>query len=107
MTARIEGGELSGLAEDRNRDLHVIGTADRRVMLVDGTAAIERWLRPVTYQAVPEGLLPAALRDANPLGIVRRVNGRLEPPPVNNVTGKTPSPASRRASSTPATPPRG
>ncbi len=44
-----------------------------------GAAAIERWLRPVAYQAVPEGLLPAALRDANPLGIVRRVNGRLEP----------------------------
>lgn len=42
-----------------------------------GAAAIERWLRPVTYQSVPEDLLPLALRDDNPLGIVRRVNGRL------------------------------
>ncbi len=42
-----------------------------------GAAAIERWLRPVTYQSVPEDLLPPALRDDNPLGIVRRVNGRL------------------------------
>ncbi len=43
-----------------------------------GAAAVERWLRPVTYQTVPPDLLPAALRDENPLGIVRRVNGRLE-----------------------------
>jgi NADP-dependent aldehyde dehydrogenase len=40
-----------------------------------GAAAIDRWLRPVTYQGVPEGLLPAALRDANSLGISRRVDG--------------------------------
>ena len=46
-----------------------------------GAAAIERWLRPVAYQAVPEGLLPPALRDENVLGIARRVNGRLQPGP--------------------------
>ena len=43
-----------------------------------GAASIERWLRPVTYQSVPAHLLPAALRDENPLGIPRRLNGRLE-----------------------------
>jgi NADP-dependent aldehyde dehydrogenase len=42
-----------------------------------GAAAIQRWLRPVTYQSVPEPLLPAELRDGNPLGIPRRVDGRL------------------------------
>ncbi|MEC3895262.1 aldehyde dehydrogenase (NADP(+)) [Nocardiopsis sp. LDBS1602] len=40
-----------------------------------GSTAIRRFLRPVTYQAVPEALLPAELRDANPLGVPRRVNG--------------------------------
>lgn len=40
-----------------------------------GAGAIERWLRPVTYQSVPDDLLPAALRDANPSDVPRRVDG--------------------------------
>ena len=40
-----------------------------------GTAAIERFLRPVTFQGFPDALLPPELRDANPLDIVRRVDG--------------------------------
>jgi len=40
-----------------------------------GTAAIGRFLRPVAYQDVPDATLPPALRDANPWGIVRRVDG--------------------------------
>ncbi|TXS79771.1 MULTISPECIES: aldehyde dehydrogenase (NADP(+)) [unclassified Streptomyces] len=43
-----------------------------------GGTAIERWLRPVAYQGAPEALLPAELRDDNPLGLPRRFNGRLE-----------------------------
>ncbi|GHA15401.1 aldehyde dehydrogenase [Streptomyces echinoruber] len=43
-----------------------------------GGTAIERWLRPVTYQNAPEALLPPELRDDNPLGLPRRVDGRLE-----------------------------
>ncbi|QLD12062.1 aldehyde dehydrogenase (NADP(+)) [Microbacterium oleivorans] len=43
-----------------------------------GTAAITRFLRPVAYQNVPDALLPAALQEANPLGIPRRVDGVLE-----------------------------
>jgi NADP-dependent aldehyde dehydrogenase len=39
--------------------------------------AIRRWLRPVAYQDAPAELLPAALRDGNPLGIWRRVDGEL------------------------------
>ena len=42
-----------------------------------GAASIERWLRPVTYQNVPDALLPDALRDANPLGVPQRVDGVL------------------------------
>ncbi|MEU8985561.1 aldehyde dehydrogenase (NADP(+)) [Streptomyces sp. NPDC048558] len=43
-----------------------------------GGTAIERWLRPVAYQGAPEALLPAELRDHNPLGLPRRFNGTLE-----------------------------
>ncbi|MFF4170489.1 aldehyde dehydrogenase (NADP(+)) [Streptomyces sp. NPDC001744] len=37
-----------------------------------GATAIERWLRPVTYQSTPGHLLPPELRDGNPLGLPRR-----------------------------------
>jgi acyl-CoA reductase-like NAD-dependent aldehyde dehydrogenase len=40
-----------------------------------GVTAIRRFLRPVAYQNVPDALLPDALRDANPLGLPRRING--------------------------------
>ncbi|KPI07050.1 Aldehyde dehydrogenase (NADP(+)) [Actinobacteria bacterium OK074] len=43
-----------------------------------GGTAVERWLRPVTYQGAPAALLPVELRDENPLGLPRRFNGRLE-----------------------------
>ncbi|MFD0153624.1 aldehyde dehydrogenase (NADP(+)) [Streptomyces sp. NPDC055721] len=37
-----------------------------------GATAIERWLRPVTYQSTPDHLLPPELRDGNPLDLPRR-----------------------------------
>jgi len=40
-----------------------------------GAASVERWLRPVTYQNVPDEFLPEALRDNNPLGVPQRVDG--------------------------------
>ena len=40
-----------------------------------GTNAIYRFMRPVAFQNVPDALLPAALQDANPLGILRLVDG--------------------------------
>ena len=43
-----------------------------------GGTAIERWLRPVAYQDTPDALLPPELRDDNPLGLPRRVDGRRE-----------------------------
>lgn len=43
-----------------------------------GTEAINRFLRPVTYQGVPEALLPDAVKDSNPLSLPRRVDGVRE-----------------------------
>jgi NADP-dependent aldehyde dehydrogenase len=42
-----------------------------------GMTSIRRWLRPVVYQNVPGAFLPDALRDDNPLGVPRRINGVL------------------------------
>jgi alpha-ketoglutaric semialdehyde dehydrogenase len=49
-------------------------TSDSRVTSV-GTRAIERFLRPVCYQDVPQELLPPELRDADPLHLRRLVDG--------------------------------
>ncbi|WDY59842.1 aldehyde dehydrogenase (NADP(+)) [Pseudomonas sp. PSKL.D1] len=51
-------------------------TSDARGTSV-GTLAIDRFLRPVCYQNYPDELLPAALQDANPLGIMRLVDGEV------------------------------
>jgi NADP-dependent aldehyde dehydrogenase len=40
-----------------------------------GMTAIKRFLRPVAFQNMPDALLPDALKNANPLGIWRIVNG--------------------------------
>ena len=52
-------------------------TSDGRSTSV-GTAAIERFLRPVCYQNLAGELLPEALRDDNPLHIRRRFAGKPE-----------------------------
>lgn len=44
-----------------------------------GATSIRRWLRPVSYQGVPQALLPAELRDATD-DIPRRVDGSLVGP---------------------------
>lgn len=51
-------------------------TSDSRTTSV-GTAAIQRFLRPVSYQNIPQDLLPVALQDSNPLAIRQRINGQL------------------------------
>ena len=40
-----------------------------------GGAAVRRFMRPVAFQNCPDALLPDALKNANPLGILRFVNG--------------------------------
>jgi NADP-dependent aldehyde dehydrogenase len=42
-----------------------------------GATAIRRWLRPISYQNAPDAVLPEELRDDNPAGIPRRVDGVL------------------------------
>ena len=42
-----------------------------------GTDAINRFARFVAYQAVPDELLPDALKNGNPWGIHRKINGKL------------------------------
>jgi NADP-dependent aldehyde dehydrogenase len=51
-------------------------TSDSRTTSV-GTLAIRRFLRPVCYQDFPADLLPAAIKDDNPLGLWRRTDGVL------------------------------
>lgn len=52
-------------------------TSDVRSTSV-GTAAIQRFLRPVCYQGFPEALLPEALKPANPLHLRRLLDGERE-----------------------------
>ena len=49
-------------------------TSDSRHTSV-GTQAIFRFARPVCYQDFPQAALPEELKDGNPLGILRLVNG--------------------------------
>ena len=43
-----------------------------------GTAAIDRFLRPVTYQDAPDDVLPPPLQEDNPWQLPRRVDGVLQ-----------------------------
>jgi len=52
-------------------------TSDSRTTSV-GATAIDRFLRPVSYQDVPAFLLPEAIADGNPLNVPRIVNGELQ-----------------------------
>lgn len=52
-------------------------TSDSRSTSV-GTAAIQRFLRPVCYQDFPDALLPDALQHANPLLLRRLLDGQRE-----------------------------
>ncbi len=47
-----------------------------------GTNAIYRFMRPIAFQNVPDALLPAPLQDANPLGILRMVDGEYSQAPL-------------------------
>jgi 2,5-dioxopentanoate dehydrogenase len=54
-------------------------TSDTRTTSV-GTLAIERFLRPVCYQDIPDVLLAPELADANPLGLRRMIDGKFVSP---------------------------
>jgi len=52
-------------------------TSDGRTTSV-GSLAIDRFLRPVCYQDLPDALLPPELRQANPLNVPRTLDGRKD-----------------------------
>ncbi len=52
-------------------------TSDTRTTSV-GTLAINRFLRPVAYQNLPQELLPASLQDPNPWRLNRRIDGVVQ-----------------------------
>ena len=56
-------------------------TTDERFTSV-GTAAIQRFARPVCLQNLPASALPPELLDANPRGLMRLVNGQLTRAPI-------------------------
>jgi NADP-dependent aldehyde dehydrogenase len=45
-----------------------------------GATAVDRFLRPVCYQDLPDSLLPDVLQEANPLSVWRLVDGELIAP---------------------------
>jgi 2,5-dioxopentanoate dehydrogenase len=51
-------------------------TSDSRATSV-GTYSIYRFVRPVCYQDFPQAALPGELKDGNPLGIMRLVDGQF------------------------------
>ncbi|WOD14859.1 aldehyde dehydrogenase (NADP(+)) [Paraburkholderia kirstenboschensis] len=57
-------------------------TSDARGTSV-GTLAIDRFLRPVCYQNYPDELLPQALQNGNPLGLMRLVDGEMTQRPLD------------------------
>jgi 2,5-dioxopentanoate dehydrogenase len=61
--AMVHGGPFPATSEGRSTSV--------------GTLAILRFARPICYQDFPDAALPAELQRANPLGIMRLVNGSL------------------------------
>ena len=61
--AMVHGGPFPATSQSRSTSV--------------GTLAIDRFLRPVSYQNAPQALLPDPLKDDNPLGIWRTFDGRL------------------------------
>jgi 2,5-dioxopentanoate dehydrogenase len=47
-----------------------------------GMDAVKRWSRPVCWQDCPDRFLPDELKDGNPLGIMRKINGDYHRSPV-------------------------
>ena len=56
-------------------------TTDVRYTSV-GTAAMLRFARPICYQGLADDLLPETLKSANPLGLLRLVNGQPTRDPI-------------------------
>ncbi len=62
-------------------------TSDSRFTSV-GAQAILRFVRPRCYQSFPQSALPEALRDENPLNIMRLVDSTLTREPITPANQK-------------------
>jgi NADP-dependent aldehyde dehydrogenase len=62
-TAMVHGGPFPATSDGRSTSV--------------GTQAIYRFCRPVCYQGFPDSALPDELKDSNPLGIWRMVDGEM------------------------------
>lgn len=51
-------------------------SSDSRFSAV-GSSSVARFIRPITYQNMPEKLLPVELKNENKLGLMRNINGEL------------------------------
>lgn len=60
-------------------------TTDARFTSV-GTAAIQRWARPLCFQNFPPEALPEELQDANPRGLMRLVDHQLTRLPIRSAS---------------------
>jgi NADP-dependent aldehyde dehydrogenase len=65
-TAMVHGGPFPSTSDSRSTSV--------------GALAIERFLRPVCYQDLPELLLAPELENSNPLNLPRVLDGKLQLP---------------------------
>ena len=80
MAGRPEGG-VKGAARtagDSGLQMHRPPSTSSAMYTSVGASAIDRFLRPVCYQDLPDGLLPPALQQGNPLGLWRLVDGEFK-----------------------------
>jgi NADP-dependent aldehyde dehydrogenase len=76
-TNRIIANSFSNMVEISHATVHggpFPATSDPRFTSV-GATAIDRFLRPVSYQNLPAVLLPEAVKDGNPQGLWRLIDG--------------------------------
>jgi NADP-dependent aldehyde dehydrogenase len=77
-TNRIIANSFSNMVEISHATIHggpFPATSDPRFTSV-GATAIDRFLRPISYQNLPATLLPDPIQDGNPQGLWRLVDGK-------------------------------
>ena len=81
-TQLVTAGAIQVQVRERSSkiDKHALGSCRRRDsdsrFTAVGKDSINRWVRPFSYQDWPDQLLPNELKNDNPLGISRLVNGK-------------------------------
>jgi NADP-dependent aldehyde dehydrogenase len=71
------GGWPTGVAVNWSQNHGGPWPATTSIFTSVGATGIRRFQRPLAYQDAPDAILPPSLREANPLGVPRRVDGVL------------------------------